>query len=79
MCLFNFFQKHFIYYKNSRIAMNKPGERLRITLRDPFARASEFTTTTKEIIYIREDKDYIIGKGHIKVPKNKIFKMEKLK
>lgn len=57
----------------------KPGEHLRITLRDPFARASEFTTAIKEIIYIREDEDYIIGEGLVKVPKNRIFNIEKIK
>lgn len=58
---------------------SKPGEHLRITLRDPFARASEFTTLIKEITYIREDKDYIYGEESIKIHKNKIFKIEKLK
>lgn len=58
---------------------SKLGEHLRITLRDPFARACEFTTLIKDIIYIREDEDYIIGEGSVKVPKNKIFKIEKLK
>lgn len=58
---------------------SKPGDHLRITLRNPFARASEFTTMIKEIIYIREDEDYIIGEGLVNVPKNRIFKIEKLK
>lgn len=55
----------------------KPKDYLRITLRDPFARASEFTTLIKEIIYIKEDKDYIYGEKFIKIPKNKIFNIEK--
>jgi hypothetical protein len=58
---------------------SKPGELLRITLRDQFARANEFTTLIKDIIYLREDEDYVIGEGPVKVPKNKIFKIEKLK
>lgn len=58
---------------------SKPGEHLRITLRDQFARANEFTTLIKDIIYLREDEDYVIGEGSVKVPKNKIFKIEKLK
>lgn len=57
----------------------KPGDHLRITLRNPFARASEFTTMIKEIIYIREDEDYIVGEGIVNVPKNRIFNIEKLK
>lgn len=57
----------------------KSGDRLKITLRNPFARASEFTTLIKDIIYLREDEDYIIGEGLVKVPKNRIFKIEKLK
>lgn len=57
----------------------KTGDHLIITLRNPFARASEFTTLIKDIIYLREDEDYIIGEGLVKVPKNRIFKIEKLK
>ena len=53
-------------------------DKLKITTSNMFARANEFTSITREIIFKDENNSYIFGVSGEMIPKNKIIKIEKI-